>query len=39
MNHRLFPVVAIMVVATLALVLQVVIFNGPNTHGLLTLVK
>lgn len=39
MDKRLFPLIAMFVVVALAITLQVVIFNGPDTHGLLSLTR
>ena len=39
MAKGLFPLIAILVVYALAVTLQVVIFNGPDTHGLLSLTR
>ena len=39
MITRMFPLILIVFVAILAITLQVVIFNGPDTHGLLSLTR
>lgn len=37
MSYKILPILLIIFVATVAITLQVVIWNGPDTHGLLTL--
>ena len=38
MSYKLVPIILIGAVATLAMTLQFVIWHGPDTHGLLSLI-